>query len=107
MMGSVNARTREIGVFRALGFRRGHVTGLILIEAALASLLAGVLGYLAGMGLSYALLPFLASAGVSVSWTPALAGAAIGLAVVIGSLASLYPALHASRLDPTVALRAL
>ena len=107
MMGSVNARTREIGVFRALGFRRSHVTGLILIEAMLASLLAGVLGYLAGMGLSYALLPFLAGAGVSVSWTPALAGAAVGLAVVIGSLASLYPALHASRLDPTVALRAL
>jgi putative ABC transport system permease protein len=107
MMGSVNARTREIGVFRALGFRRGHVTGLILIEAAVASLLAGVLGYLAGMGLSYALLPFLAGAGVSVSWTPALAAAAVGLAVAVGSLASLYPALHASRLDPTVALRAL
>ena len=33
MMGSVNERTREIGIFRALGFRRLHVTGLILIEA--------------------------------------------------------------------------
>ena len=42
MMGSVNERTREIGIFRALGFRRVHVTGLILIEAAVASLLAGV-----------------------------------------------------------------
>jgi putative ABC transport system permease protein len=31
----------------------------------------------------------------------------VGLAVVIGALASLYPAMHASRLDPTVALRAL
>ena len=59
MMGSVNERTREIGIFRALGFRRLHVTGLILIEAAVASLLAGVLGYLAGMGVSYALLPLL------------------------------------------------
>jgi len=107
MMGSVNARTREIGIFRALGFRRGHVTGLILIEAAAASLLAGVLGYLAGMGASLLLLPLLAGDGVSVSWAPALAGAAVGLAVVIGSVASLYPALHASRLDPTVALRAL
>ena len=107
MMGSVNARTREIGIFRALGFRRGHVTGLILIEASVASLLAGVLGYLAGMGVSYALLPMLAGDGVSVSWAPALAGGAIGLAVVIGALASLYPAMHASRLDPTVALRAL
>jgi putative ABC transport system permease protein len=107
MMGSVNARTREIGIFRALGFRRGHVTGLILIEASVASLLAGVLGYLAGMGVSYALLPLLGGDGVSVAWTPVLAGGAVGLAVVIGALASLYPAMRASRLDPTVALRAL
>ncbi|MEI8218436.1 MAG: FtsX-like permease family protein, partial [Elusimicrobiota bacterium] len=80
-MGSVNARTREIGVFRALGFRRGHVTGLILIEATLASLVAGVFGYLAGMGVSYALLPFFSGGGVGVSWTPLLAGAAIAAAV--------------------------
>jgi putative ABC transport system permease protein len=111
MMGSVNARTREIGIFRALGFRRLHVTGLILIEAVVASLLAGVLGYLAGMGVSYALLPVLAgqgaTAGVSVAWAPALAVGAVGLAVTIGAVASLYPALRASRMDPTVALRAL
>jgi putative ABC transport system permease protein len=36
-----------------------------------------------------------------------LAGGTVALAVLIGSLASLYPALHASRMDPTVALRAL
>jgi len=107
MMGSVNARTREIGIFRALGFRRGHVTALILMEAVAASLLAGVLGYLAGMGLSYAVLPLLASGDASVTWAPTLAGAAIGLAVLVGSLGSLYPAWRASRLDPTVALRAL
>ena len=107
MMGSVNERTREIGIFRALGFRRLHVTGLILIEAAVASLLAGVLGYLAGMGVSYALLPLLAGDGVAVTWAPALAGGAVGLAVLIGAVASLYPALRASRMDPTVALRAL
>jgi putative ABC transport system permease protein len=107
MMGSVNARTREIGIFRALGFRRGHVTGLILLEACAASLLAGVLGYLAGMALSYAVLPALSSGGVRVSWAPWLAVAAIGLAVLVGSVGSLYPAWRASRLDPTVALRAL
>ena len=107
MVGSVNERTREIGIFRALGFRRLHVTGLILIEAGVASLLAGVLGYLAGMGVSYALLPLLAGDGVSVTWAPALAGAAVGLAVAIGAVAWLCPALRASGVDPTVALRAL
>ena len=57
MMGAVNARTHEIGVFRAIGFRRVHITRLILIEALIASLIAGVLGYLAGMGVTYAVLP--------------------------------------------------
>jgi putative ABC transport system permease protein len=108
MMGSVSARTREIGVFRALGFRRGHVTRLILLEAAFASLLAGALGYLVGMAVSHALVPLFTSSGqVPVTWTPWLAPAAVGLALLIGALASLYPALRASRLDPTVALRAI
>jgi len=108
MMGSVNARTREIGIFRALGFRRSHVTGLILIEAVAASVVAGALGYLVGMGVSYALLPFLADGpGVDVAWRPDVAAGAVLLGLAIGSVASLYPALHASRLDPTVALRAL
>jgi putative ABC transport system permease protein len=108
MMGSVNARTREIGIFRALGFRRSHVTRLVLMEAAVASVVAGVLGYLAGMVASYLLLPFFAEGlNVSVVWAPPLAAGAVLLAVLIGSLGSLYPALHASRLDPTVALRAI
>ncbi len=77
------------------------------MEAVAASLVAGVLGYLAGMGVSYALLPLLAGDGVTVAWAPALAGAAVGLAAVIGATGSVYPALRASRLDPTVALRAL
>jgi putative ABC transport system permease protein len=108
MMGSVNARTREIGIFRALGFRRSHVTRLVLMEAAAASVVAGVLGYLVGMAASHVLLPLFAEGlGVTVSWAPPLAAGAVLLAVLIGSLGSLYPALHASRLDPTVALRAI
>ncbi|HJW75782.1 MAG TPA: ABC transporter permease [Thermoleophilia bacterium] len=106
MMGSVSERTHEIGVFRAIGFRRVHITHLILIEAAVASLLAGVLGYFAGMGVVYAVLPVLA-AGASVVWTPLLGIAAVALAIAVGCLASLYPALHAGKLDPTEALRAL
>jgi putative ABC transport system permease protein len=90
MMGSVAERTHEIGVFRAIGFRRVHITRLILIEAVIASVLAGVLGYLA-----------------EVTWAPFLGPAALALAVVIGGLASLYPALRAGKMDPTEALRAL
>lgn len=107
MMGSVNERTREIGIFRALGFRRGHVVGLILMEAAAVSLLAGLLGYLAGMGATRLILPFLAEEHPHLVWSLPLAGGSLLLALVVGALASFYPALHASRMDPTEALRAL
>lgn len=107
MMGSVNERTREIGIFRALGFRRGHIIRLILTESASVSLLAGLLGFLAGMGATQVILPFMTDHHVSVQWNPQLAGAAMLLSLLIGCAASFYPALHASRLDPTEALRAL
>jgi putative ABC transport system permease protein len=107
MMGSVNERTREIGIFRALGFRRGHVIRLILTEAVSVSLLAGVLGWLAGMGITRLILPFLAEEHPHLIWDPLLALGAVTLAVTVGALASFYPALHASRMDPTEALRAL
>ena len=45
MMGSVSERTTEIGVFRAIGFRRAQITRLVLLEAVVAGLIAGVLGY--------------------------------------------------------------
>ena len=108
MMGSVNERTTEIGVFRAIGFRKSHVMRIILLEAALVSLLAGFLGYAAGMGGAKLALPFMAeSKNAHLIWDSSVAFGSIGLALTLGLLASLYPALHASKMDPTEALRAL
>ncbi|KAB0665099.1 ABC transporter permease [Oryzomonas japonica] len=108
MMGSVNERTTEIGVFRAIGFRKSHIMRIILLEAALVSLLAGLLGYGVGMGGAKLALPFMAEAkDAKLLWDGWVAGGSIALALVLGLLASLYPALHASRMDPTEALRAL
>jgi putative ABC transport system permease protein len=106
VMSSVSERTREIGVFRAIGFRQVHITRLILGEAVIASAVAGVLGYAAGMAVTYVALPLVAHSA-DVAWAPLLGLAAIVLAVVIGALASLYPALRAGKMDPTEALRAL
>ena len=108
MMGSVNERTTEIGVFRAIGFRKSHIMRIILLEAALVSLLAGFLGYAVGMGGAKLALPFMAeSSNTQLLWDGWIAGGAVGLALTLGILASLYPALHASKMDPTEALRAL
>ena len=108
MMGSVNERTTEIGVFRAIGFRKAHIMRIILLEAALVSLLAGFLGYAVGMGGAKLALPFMAeSKNAHLIWDSTVAFGSIGLALTLGLLASLYPALHASKMDPTEALRAL
>jgi len=108
MMGSVNERTVEIGVFRAIGFRKSHIMRIILLEAALVSLLAGFLGYAVGMGGAKLALPFMAeSRSAQLIWDGGVAFGSIGLAVALGLLASLYPALHAAKMDPTEALRAL
>jgi len=108
MMGSVNERTTEIGVFRAIGFRKSHIMRIILLEAALVSLLAGFLGYAVGMGGAKLALPFMAeSKNAHLIWDSTVAFGSIGLALTLGLLASLYPALHASKMDPTEALRAL
>ncbi len=48
LMGSVRERTEEIGIFRAVGFRRRHVMRIIFFEAAVVSLVAGVMGYILG-----------------------------------------------------------
>jgi putative ABC transport system permease protein len=107
MMGSVNERTREIGIFRALGFRRGHVVGLILMEASAVSLFAGLLGFLAGMGATRLILPFLAEEHPHLVWSMPLAGGSRQRALNLGTHPTVYTPQHARRKDTTQALWAL
>jgi putative ABC transport system permease protein len=106
MMNSVTERTREIGIFRAIGFRRRHIIQWFLLEAVVVGLLAGFCGYLAGIGVTWLALPFF-DAHHGPTWDPVLAGGALLLSLGVGSLAALYPAWHASRLEPCEALRTL
>ncbi|HSJ58625.1 MAG TPA: FtsX-like permease family protein, partial [Anaerolineae bacterium] len=80
---------------------------IILGEAALVSLGGGMLGWLLGMGAAVVLAPRLANVAAPVIWDPLLATTAIGGALLVGLVASLYPASTAARLDPTTALRSL
>ena len=108
MMGSVRERTVEIGIFSAMGFRGSHVIRIILLEAAIISGLAGILGYLVGFSATKMLIPlFTEGHGAHVPFDPVLAAGALVLSLIVGLAASSYPAFTASRLDPNEALRAL
>ncbi len=108
MMGSVRERTRELGIFRAVGFRRSHVVRVVLMEAGIISLVAGLLGYLVGIGATHLAIPlFTESRGAGVPFDPILAGGVLILAIALGLVSSAYPAFMAARLDPNEALRSL
>ncbi len=107
MMGSVNERTREIGIFRAIGFRRGHVMQIILLEAMVVGLIGGILGYLGGNAIAFTAMPLVIKNGAFAGFNYNLGGLAVLLSIALSLIASLYPAQKASKLDPSEALRAL
>ncbi len=108
MMASVNERKREIGIFRAIGFRKSHVVRIIFLEALIIAVTAGILGYLFGKAFSQVVGPVVTGLkSGQMFWDPVIAAGAIIISSLIGILSSAYPAIHASKMDPTDALRAL
>lgn len=105
MMSSINERTREIGIFRAIGFRRSHVMTVIFLEVGIIGILSGVVGFVFG-SLSASLAgPFLAQLQGQVPMQLNLLLPAIVLSTGLAIISSAYPALKAAKLDPAEALR--
>ena len=103
---SVFERTREIGILRALGWKRWRVLLLIQMEAAVLGFAGGVIGIAAGWAALRALstLPQTASI-VSASFPLLLLPEALGIAVLAGLAAGAIPAWRGARLSPVEALR--
>lgn len=106
-LGAVHGRRGEVGVFRALGFRRRRVMEIVLLENLVIGVAASVAGVLVAVLVSG---PFARLvAGVSTATAPEfeILLVAIGAATLLVLLSSLYPAWVASRLSPLSALREL
>ncbi|HMD75929.1 MAG TPA: FtsX-like permease family protein [Terracidiphilus sp.] len=106
MVMSVFERTREIGILRALGWKRGRILLLIQTEAAVLGFSGGVLGIAVGWGALRLLsaLPQTASI-VSASFPLPLLAEALGIAVLAGLVAGAIPAWRGAHLSPVEALR--
>jgi putative ABC transport system permease protein len=103
---SVFERTREIGILRALGWKRWHVMFLIQMEALVLGVGGGAIGIAIGWGALRVLaaLPQTASI-VSASVPLPLLAEALGIAVLAGLIAGAFPAWRGAQLSPVEALR--
>jgi len=102
MLVSVTERTREIGVRLAVGAKQRDIVSQFLLEAVFIS--AG--GGLAGIVVGILIIPFAAALNQGVALLlPSSIPLAFGVAVFVGIVFGLYPALRASQLDPIEALR--
>jgi putative ABC transport system permease protein len=106
MLMAVFERTREIGVLRALGWRRRGILEMILREALILGILGGIAGILFALGLTGLLQQDeMIGSFVTPVWTGAIFARAILVSLSLGLLGGLYPALRATRLLPVEALR--
>ncbi len=105
MLMSVFERTQEIGVLRAVGWRGRRVLRMVLAEALMLGLLSAGAGLIIGVGLN-ALLRFTPGYGswLEAIYTPADIARVIAMALGLGLLGGLLPALRAVRLHPIEAL---
>lgn len=99
----VRERTSEVGLLLALGALKRHVLRMFLSEAIVLSALGGVAGLIAGLGIVGAI--DIAVPALPVSYSPFFIVLAEAVAVAIGLIAGILPAMRAAQLEPVEALR--
>ena len=103
---SVNERTREIGVRKAIGASDRHIVGQFLTESGIIGLIGGVSGLFLGWVAATVADKLLESRNLDLFLiSPRLAIGSVLFAICLGLVSGLYPSLHAARLQPVLALR--
>lgn len=103
MMVSVNERTREIGVRKALGATAFQIRQQFLIEAVVICILGGFVGVMLGIIMGNGIASLIGEGAFIVPWIWVIVGMAI--CVIVGVISGYYPAFKASKLDPIESLR--
>ncbi|MFQ5560532.1 MAG: ABC transporter permease [Nitrospinota bacterium] len=102
LLATVSERRREIGIRRAVGASQAQILIQFLSESLLLTLTGGMFGLLAGIILVRMLALYSSWETAIVPWA---AFVSLGMALLTGLFFGLYPAFHASKVDPIVALR--
>ncbi len=101
MLMAVAERTREIGIRKALGAKRRDIMAQFVVESATLSVTGAVFGIGTGILLAFAVRAFTPLPAAVAPWSIAVG---VGLGILVGMVAGVYPARQAARMDPVVAL---
>jgi putative ABC transport system permease protein len=102
MLASVTERTREIGIRRALGAKRGDIVTQFLVETVLLAGAGGLLGVGLGIAIPWLVTHFAGLRTIVTLWSPLVA---FSISALVGVVFGIYPALRAANMDPVEALR--
>lgn len=105
MLMSVLERTRELGVLKAVGWSGKRILGMIIGESIVITLFAGVVGSIVGVIVVELFTSLNLLGGMTPVYTIDIFVQAFAIAIVVGILGGLYPAIKAIKLPPTEALR--
>lgn len=106
LMASVHERMKDIGIMRAVGASRNQVIRILIYEAIIIGILGGLLGYGVGSLLARAVGPLIFE-GSTVTLVPQYLGLSLGVALFIAIVATLYPAVRASKIRVADSFRSL
>ena len=102
MLASVTERTREIGIRRALGAKRGDIILQFIVETVILAGTGGLIGVALGVSIPWLIEWAYGMKTIVVLWSPVVAFA---ISALVGVVFGLYPAMRAATMDPVEALR--